>query len=213
VYLANSFAPSKFCPKVEVFSLPYSSDGENDSITCTRGGGEMRSLSRATIWLTAVFSLVGGASPLWADSRPYCEAFARDLANRKVLRADSNYSASPNLEGTALAVSTSGSASAPASAYEDRLWRHVYNRALEDCFEQYPQETAKIVVPVPKLAKSAKPAVAEKKATDDARATKGPKPGTEAWNKYCLGKHPSFNAQTGTFRTWSGAQRKCEWTG
>ena len=173
------------------------------------------------LWAASILSLAIGAPVSLADLKSYCEAFARDLANRKVLVTVSVEPAAADPNGNAIAVSSAGQIDGGSA---NRLWRQAYYGAFEDCMQQYTSEPTKPVVNLPKLVKPAlvkptkptvaaktKPAVVAKKEVDnpDTASTDAPKAGTPAWNKYCLAKHPSFSAETGSYRTWSGAQRKC----
>jgi len=149
-----------------------------------------------------------GAPASSADSTSYCEAFARDLANRKLLVDASIKPAAADPQGKAVATSISGSTDA---ANVNRMWRRAYRGALDDCLTQYSKDavtTASITQAVPK---PAKPVVPIKKAeVDQPTVAKVSKPNSESVNKACQAKHPTYDSKTGMYRTWSGAQRKCQ---
>jgi hypothetical protein len=149
------------------------------------------------------------ASPARADSRQYCIAYARDLADRKVLL-------SPSAEAVVNPASDTVTATASISTPSDEerkleaRWRGSYKSALQACLDQYSDGAAKPVALAPKLVVPAKPPAADSKTEKQASASPtGPKRGSEEWKKKCLAAHPSFNAETGTYRTYSGAQREC----
>lgn len=169
----------------------------------------------ALLCAVSLLVLVGTASTSKADSRPYCMAFARDLANRKVIPPAPLIppaSVDPmvvNPVGDLMTATASISQSSDDEAKAELLWRRAYKSALKSCLEQYSGDQPKPKLIAPRATTPPKPIakkVEEKQADlrDD-----GPKRGSDKWKKDCLAKHPSFNAETGTYRTWSGAQREC----
>jgi hypothetical protein len=94
----------------------------------------------------------------------------------------------------------------------DAKWRWTYNRSFDDCMDQYAEETPvkPVAMTPPKPPERAKPPIAAAAKPAPEKPLPGsPQPGTQAWNDYCLAKHPSYDAKTGMYRTWSGNQRKC----
>jgi len=68
----------------------------------------------------------------------------------------------------------------------------------------------RVAITPPKPPEPAKPpSVPVSKPVPEKPVPGTPEPGTQAWNDYCLAKHPSYDAKTGFYRTWSGNQRKC----
>jgi len=139
-------------------------------------------------------------------------AYARDLANRKVIPRSSLDPMVVSPAGELAATTASVTEPSDDEAKLERLWRRAYKAALQSCLEQYSTDEAKPVLAAPKVAAPAKPAakVAKKVEKQAEAASSGPKRGSGEWKKACLAKHPSFNAETGTYRTWSGAQRECQ---
>jgi len=146
-----------------------------------------------------------------ADSRPYCIAYARDLANRKIIPPPPLEPTIVNPTGDLITATASAPETSEDQAKMERLWRRAYKSALQSCLEQYSTEQPKTVPVAPKPPAPAKPIAkkVEKVEKQANAAADGPKRGSEEWKKSCLAKHPSFNAETGTYRTWSGAQREC----
>lgn len=154
--------------------------------------------------------IIGGASATKADPRNYCIAYARDLANRKVTLPASEVEAVINPAGDAVAAVASISQPSEVDRKMELLWRRAYQATLKDCLEQFSHEQANPIVTAPQVIAPPKPAAPAKKPERQAdAATDGPKKGSEAWKKKCLADHPSFNAETGSYRTYSGAQREC----
>ncbi|MFO0991294.1 MAG: hypothetical protein U1E67_05125 [Hyphomicrobiales bacterium] len=154
--------------------------------------------------------IIGGAPAAKADPRNYCIAYARDLANRKVTLPASEVEAVINPAGDAVAAVASISQPSADDRKKELLWRRAYQATLKDCLEQFSHDHSKPIVTPPQVIAPAKPAAPAKKPEEQADAsTDGPKKGSEAWKKKCLADHPSFNAETGTYRTYSGAQREC----
>lgn len=145
-----------------------------------------------------------------ADPRSYCMAYARDLANRKVMLPAAEAKAVVNPAGDAVAAVASISQPSEEDRKMELLWRRAYKGTLQDCLEQFSVEQAKPAVNAPRVVAPAKPAATVTKPEKRAETpTNGPKKSSEEWNKKCLAEHPSFNAETGTYRTYSGAQREC----
>ena len=54
----------------------------------------------------------------------------------------------------------------------------------------------------------------EKKVADNTKQSAGPpQPGSAAWNAYCANKYTSYDAKSGMYRSLTGVQRKCRYTG
>jgi len=162
----------------------------------------------ASLCAVSLLSLIGAASISKADSQTYCTAYARDLANRKITPPSSAESAVVNPAGELITAT----ASAPEPSEEpklERLWSRAYKNALKSCLDQYSGDEVKAEAVAPRQTIPAVKPVAKKVEKQASTGDDGPKRGSEKWKKECLAKHPSFNAETGTYRTWSGAQREC----
>jgi len=174
----------------------------------------MLAVVRGKAILTGVALLAVCASQSHADPRTYCEAFARDIVDRKLLAAGRDPEPSSSGE---LPVNVEGAAALTTASIvtggTDAKWRWTYNRSLDDCMEQYADETPvkPVAITPPKPLERTKPPTpaAAKKPAPEKPLPGSPEPGTQAWNDYCLAKHPSYDAKTGLYRTWSGNQRKC----
>ena len=162
----------------------------------------------ALMCAASLFSLIALTSVAKADSQPYCAAYARDLASRKIIPPTATV-VSP--AGNMVATTASISPPSEDEAKMERLWQRAYKSALRSCLEQYSAEKPKPVMIAPKAVKTVEPAKpAPKKLEKQASADDdGPKRGSAQWKKDCLAQHPSFNADTGTYRTYSGVQREC----
>lgn len=163
----------------------------------------MKSLLCAMLCVLTSIAILCVASPARADLRSYCEAYARDLADRKVQAraADPGGMAEPGF-----AVASLGQGTGDAIRLE-KSWRRARNKALLGCIQQY--EVQPVPAAVKPAARPAKvvPVVRNEVASADAK--KEPSPGTDTRNKKCLAEHPTFNADTGMYTTWSGSLRKC----
>jgi hypothetical protein len=171
----------------------------------------MKSSLGALLCAVSLFSFLGPVVSARAESQPYCMAYARDLANRKVIPRFSPDPMVVSPAGELAATTASVSQPSDDEAKLELLWRRAYKAALQSCLEQYSADEPKPVLAAPKVAAPAKPVakVAKKVEKQAEAASSGPKRGSDEWKKSCLAKHPSFNAETGTYRTWSGAQREC----
>ncbi len=153
-----------------------------------------------------------GAAPARADSKQYCVAYARDLADRKVFLSASSEATVVSPASDTVATTASTSKPSDEERKLELRWRQANKSALVACLDQYSVEQAKpvLVAPTLKVATPPKPPAAAKKIEKQADASPdGSKRGSEEWKKKCLAAHPSFNSETGTYRTWSGAQREC----
>ena len=170
----------------------------------------MKSSLSALLCVLSLLSIADSASFARANSRPYCIAYARDLADRKVTLPPSAEATMVNPAGDTIAATASISQPSGEERKMERLWRRAYKSALQGCLDQYPEEQPKSILVAPKAAAPAKPVAEVAKPAKQANlSTVGPKRGSEEWRKKCLAAHPSFDATTGTYRTYSGAQREC----
>ena len=165
-------------------------------------------MERTTVccmYLAGVFVLVVQSVPAFADPTAYCDAFARDLANRK-MQGDSVSETSGTAIDRGEAVAAGeivGSIATPTPESAPNIrWRRVYGNLFDGCMQQYGVSDTS-------TATSKRPANQSNTKVQLSGQTGTLKPGTQAWNQYCQSKHPSFNAKTGTYQTISGKQRKC----
>jgi len=172
----------------------------------------MKSSLSALLCALSLLSIADSASSSMADSRPYCIAYARDLADRKVALPSPADATLVNPAGDAVTATASISSPSSEEREMEHLWRRAYKSALQACLDQYSEEQPKpkSILVAPKAAPPPKPVAAVVKPTKQASVVaEGPKRGSEEWKKKCLAAHPSFDATTGMYRTWSGAQREC----
>jgi hypothetical protein len=206
---------SQFCLK-HGFSWTCLMWRRQNQLSTTCGSNEMLAVVRGKAVLASVALLLISASQSYADPRTYCEAFARDIVDRKLLAAGRD--PNPGLSGEHTATIEPAAAVKTASLVTggtDAKWRWTYNRSFDDCMDQYTDEVAPKRVAItppapPKPPERAKrPVTVATKPAPEKPVLGTPEPGTQAWNDYCLGKHPSYDAKTGLYRTYSGNQRKC----
>jgi hypothetical protein len=168
----------------------------------------MLAAARGKAILAGMALVLISTSPSHADPRAYCEAFARDIVDRKLLAA--GYDASPATVAGETMANVETASLAPGD--NDTKWRRTYKRSLDGCMDQYAVEgpAKRAITATPKPAAPAKrPAAVISRPAADTPLPGAPEPGTQAWNDYCVAKHPSYDAKTGLYRTYSGSQRKC----
>lgn len=129
--------------------------------------------------------------PSFAGVEAYCNAFARDLADRKVRGNASQLVTSLEATGETLTdddkkIDASATGGSPEYRSEARRWRRAYLTVLEDCMQQYASEPPK--------------------ASERRRVRQ---PGTKAIDATCRSRHPSFDPKTGMYKTVSGKLRRC----
>jgi BA14K-like protein len=139
--------------------------------------------------LKKIFALIAagtvftfGASIAQATPQDYCAAYARDFAD----------------QGTAA------------------KWQTRNDQALADClFVTLPAETQSRQAPKPKPVQIAKlqqpsPAVAPPpKKKIEKRSKPILQEGSIAWLDYCEKKYASFDRKAGTYKSYTGVERKC----
>ena len=141
----------------------------------------------------------------YADQAAYCAALARDFADAQGLA-------------------------------DKTMWQHKYDISLKACMGKGKpdQVVAKPVVAAPTakpvvVAPAAKPIVAavqKPKIVIPPKATVVPDvpkpvdtksaklvPGSPEWNGYCTKKYSSFDPTTGNYKSFTGVERKCLYTG
>ena len=153
------------------------------------------------ILILALFGSLAAGTSAHADQAGWCAAYARDFAD--------------------------------ARTTDKALWQHKYDIAQKSCLDGQVSsapaadtkvEVKKVDAPVaaaaaPALKAAAIPAAkaavppAEPKPEKTKVASGAPQPGTPEWNDYCAKKYTSFNAATGTYKSLTGVDRKCLYTG
>jgi hypothetical protein len=149
------------------------------------------------ILILALFGSLAAGTSAHADQAGWCAAYARDFAD--------------------------------ARTTDKALWQHKYEIAQKSCLDgqvsSAPVADVKKVdtpavasaapavkaaaIPAPKAVAPAAAPVPEKKKV----ASGAPQPGTPEWNDYCAKKYTSFNPATGTYKSLTGVERKCLYTG
>lgn len=133
-------------------------------------------------------ALILSAPAALADSKSYCEIYAKDFASAKTSDVDQ--------------------------------WQTMYHDSYTDCMDQYSAAKTEITTPKPVQA-TPKPVQKKKLATIKA-PEKTPEPaiqkpvarvameeGSDKWNAYCASKYVSFNKETGTYKSYTGKERRC----
>ena len=192
-------------------------------------------MDMARLSLTATFGavfLIGLSAQAFASAEGYCDAFARDAANRKARNSFGNVMAgsavNPVVAGTSISTAGGNAAMSPDAA--NNKWRRAYIAAYDDCMFQYEAEKVTTVaaaaapdaeqtdeviveevnsdadIPVDEAA----PEKPVQKAKAKAKAKNKPEPGTQAWNNACDRRYRSFNPKTGLYKSLSGRWRKCQ---
>jgi hypothetical protein len=128
------------------------------------------------------------AFPALADKPAYCEAYARDFADRSadgVAGWDHKFKIAKAacLEAGGLPATASAPAPAPAAPAKT-------------------QQAAIVAAPVV----AAPAAVKADHGVDKASALQ---PGSQAWNDYCAQKYSSFDADSGLYLSRTGVKRHC----
>jgi hypothetical protein len=163
------------------------------------------------VFILALVSAASWGGVANADQAGWCAAYARDFAD--------------------------------ARATDKVLWQHKYDIAQKSCLDKEQLATPvvdekKVDVPKADVAKTAASATQIPKPLSKAAATPAaedtvadtpvavepampkhklasaaPDVGTPEWNAYCAKKYTSFNAVTGTYKSLTGVDRKCLYTG
>lgn len=184
-------------------------------------------MDMARLSLTATFGavfLIGLSAQAFASAEGYCDAFARDAANRKARNSFGNVMTSsavnPVIAGSS--IGTAGGSAALSADAANSKWRRAYIASYDDCMFQYGAE--KVTVDTAAAAPSDELIVEEVTGENDipvdeaapekpvkkAKAKGKPEPGTQAWNNACDRRFRSFNPKTGLYKSYNGRWRKCQ---
>jgi len=171
--------------------------------------------------LGAVF-LSGLSAQAYAAPESYCDAFAKDAANRKARNSAGNVltgnAANNVISGSS--IGTAGGAAAMSPDAANNKWRRAYIASYDDCMFQYEGEKVEVAA----AAASDEVIIEEvdgqgdipvdddapEKPVKKAKAKGKPEPGTQAWNNACDRRYRSFNPKTGNYKSLSGKWRKCQ---
>jgi hypothetical protein len=194
-------------------------------------------MDMARLSLTATFGavfLLGLSAQAFASAEGYCDAFARDAANRKARNSAGNVIAGSgaNLVISGASISSAGGAQPMSPDAANSKWRRAYIAAYDDCMYQYEAEkvTTVAAAAAPEPAADTEPTdevvvedvnsdaeippdeAAPEKPVKKAKAKGKSKiePGTQAWNNACDRRYRSFNPKTGLYKSNSGRWRKCQ---
>lgn len=186
-------------------------------------------MDMARLSLTATFGavfLIGLSAQAFASAEGYCDAFARDAANRKARNTFGNVMAgsavNPVIAGSSIGTAGGSATLSPDAA--NNKWRRAYIASYDDCMFQYGTE--KVTVETAAAAPGDEVIVEEVDGQGDipvdeeapekpvkkakAKAKGKPEPGTPAWNNACDKRFRSFNPKTGNYKSLSGKWRKCQ---
>lgn len=150
----------------------------------------------AALGLAAAIAATGFAGPASAQSRGYCDGYARDMADRSTGAGDVLAGTIGGaLTGALIGGAIDGGEGAGKGAIiggvggtvlggggAQAKWRRVYDRAFYDCMSQ----------------RRAQPVY-----------NRGFKPGSKAWYAACADRYRSFNPDTGLYLANSGNWRPC----
>lgn len=182
----------------------------------------------------AVYAVTAGTA--LASPKDYCEAYARDFADRgpkdeTVWKARRSNALSDCLLQFLPAEATDNAV--PEQPKQNKKAAKTQVAKAKQKVEPPPQEAADEPLPEPAVivapdieppVKSAQTGGAAKKKTlfakifppkDGAASTASPTedgklvPGSAAWLDYCDRKYASFNRETGTYKSYKGIERKC----
>ena len=119
----------------------------------------MLAVVRGKAVLAGASLLLLSATQSYAEPRTYCEAFARDIVDRKLLAAGRDPNPAPSSEHTATIETAAGVKTASlVTGGTDAKWRWTYNRSFDDCMSQYVGEALpkRVAITPPKLPERAK---------------------------------------------------------
>ena len=188
-------------------------------------------MDMARLSLTATFGAVFlsvCSGQTFAAAEGYCDAFARDAANRKARNTAGNVMAggasNPVISGASISTAGGNQPLSPDAA--NSKWRRAYIAAYDDCMFQYEAEKVTVetaaAAPADELiveevdgqvdipVDEAAPEKPKSKAKAKAKGKAKPEPGTQAWNNVCDRRYRSFNPKTGLYKSLSGKWRKCQ---
>lgn len=185
-------------------------------------------LRSLTIAVGAVF-LSSFSAQAFAAAEGYCDAFARDAANRKARNTVGNVLAgsptNPVISGASIGNVGGTAPISPDAANKE--WRRAYIAAYDDCMFQYDSQKVETAAATPPDSQPSEEVIVEEvdgqpdipvdeaapeKPVSKAKAKSKAKfePGTIAWNKACDRRYRSFNPDTGLYKSLSGKWRKCQ---
>jgi hypothetical protein len=152
----------------------------------------------------------GLTTSAFAGPQEYCDAYARDTANRKtgqggdILVGTIGGEVSGALVGGILeeeaasveqgAVIEGAGGTVTGTQTSDENWQRSYDQTFAACMDNYQAEAEPVEA-------SDEPAPAKKSGK--------PKPGTKAWANYCASRYRSFDSDTGKYKSYSGEWRRC----
>ena len=137
---------------------------------------------RALALSATAMMLCGLTSGAFAGPDVYCDAYARDIANRKT-----------GQEADTLAGTIGGAIGGTVTGgVTDEKWHRSYDKTFAACMDSYkPRDVEAISEPAP------------------AKKSGKPKPGTRQWADYCATHYRSYDADTGKYKSYSGEMRPC----
>ncbi len=193
-------------------------------------------MDMARLSLTATFGAVLLSilsTQALASAEGYCDAFARDAANRKARNTPGNVisGSASNLVISGASIGAVGGTQALSPDAANNKWRRAYIASYDDCMFQYEGEKAAVAAaadpePAPDAGSTDEVIVEEVDSPADipvdeaapekpvkkakAKSKSKVEPGTSAWNNACDRRYRSFNPKTGLYKSLSGRWRKCQ---
>ncbi len=135
------------------------------------------------MYVLSVLAFIVSANGAQADSKSYCEIYAKDFASAKTSDVDEWQLTYRDSYGDCMAQ---------------------YNTATIEVEKPKAKPVQKKKVA---SIKQPEPVVEKPAAKVEAKAELVE--GTDAWNAYCDNKYASFNKETGTYKSHTGKERRC----
>ena len=144
-------------------------------------------------------ALFVSASQAMADSKSYCEIYAKDFASSQTSDVDEWQLTYRNSFVDCM------------SQYSSDSSEPVFKKKVVET-EVAPEDApapAPVKVKAKAKTKTAVVQVRPPKAVAQAEPIAKLEPGSDAWNDYCDKKYSSFNRETGTYTSFTGKERRC----
>lgn len=145
------------------------------------------------MYFLPILALVVSASAAQADSKSYCEIYAKDFASAKTSDVDQWQQMYRNSYSDCMQQYGASTTETPKA---------------EGLQKPKPVAQKKRIATIKAPEKTAEPAVGDAAAQKTA-ANAAMQEGSDEWNTYCAKKYVSFNKETGTYKSRTGKVRHC----
>ena len=152
------------------------------------------------LYPVVALALFVSANQAMADSKSYCEIYAKDFASSQTSDVDQWQLTYRNTFADCM------------SQYSADTLAPVFKKKKIVETEVIPEETpapAPVKVKAKQKTKTAVVQVRPPKAVAQAEPIAKLEPGSDEWNAYCDKKYASFNSETGTYTSYTGKERRC----